>query len=438
MRRGSLSGSCASAGHAARKRRARAATCPESVPPDQRAPELRLPAARLAALPAEHELGAIHRVLIEGVRDALGERHALPRALVARQVRRQRAGVRARAQRRQERRDRPRQRLARERVDRGLAPFHRAQQLLDDRAREREARVRPHAQVLRQLHAEPALHALALHHDHLGLERRPDGSAHDVREGGGELLHTVAAVDVHARHLDTSTRSPDQARPGQTRSAHGDLPVPLQGLRSVVGRGTGRGTPAQRALASLPRAHERARGRRGAQAPAAWSAPAVCRTDWKYLRIVAKRTTISDRYRRPAGYRAAPAARITDHHRGPYRRSRAAPASRITDHGSRPRIVPPITRGTGIPNHGSRPRTAPRARAAGARSTTRSGAARAQSSICEPISTTRSDGMLKNAVARWALRLMNANTDSRQGDMPSRPSASSVSRPMKKVVCSRL
>ena len=54
-----------------------------------------------------------------------------------------------------------------------------------------------------------------------------------------------------------------------------------------------------------------------------------------------------------------------------------------------------------------------------------------QSSTCIPISTTRSGGILKNAVARMALRDITANRRSRQGAMPGRLVASSVSRPRK-------
>src|SRR4051812_45260156 len=58
------------------------------------------------------------------------------------------------------------------------------------------------------------------------------------------------------------------------------------------------------------------------------------------------------------------------------------------------------------------------------------------SSICAPISITRSGGMLKNLVAGCALLDMNANRLTRQRDMPGRLVATRFSRPRKKVVCS--
>jgi hypothetical protein len=60
----------------------------------------------------------------------------------------------------------------------------------------------------------------------------------------------------------------------------------------------------------------------------------------------------------------------------------------------------------------------------------------AQSSICAPISITRSAGMLKNLVAGCALRDMNANRLTRQRAIPGRLVATKFSRPRKKVVCS--
>ena len=60
----------------------------------------------------------------------------------------------------------------------------------------------------------------------------------------------------------------------------------------------------------------------------------------------------------------------------------------------------------------------------------------AQSSICAPISITRSGGMLKNLVAGKALRDMNEKRFTRQRAMPGRLVTTKFSRPRKKVVCS--
>ena len=60
----------------------------------------------------------------------------------------------------------------------------------------------------------------------------------------------------------------------------------------------------------------------------------------------------------------------------------------------------------------------------------------AHSSICAPISITRSGGMLKNLVAGKALRDMKENKPTRQRAMPGRLVTTKFSRPRKKVVCS--
>src|SRR5438105_4992562 len=57
-----------------------------------------------------------------------------------------------------------------------------------------------------------------------------------------------------------------------------------------------------------------------------------------------------------------------------------------------------------------------------------------QSSTCASTSNTWSPGILKKAVARRALRDMNANSSARQWRMPGRSEATSVSRPRKNVV----
>ncbi len=151
-----------------------------------------------------HHFRAEDGVLIEQVGDALRELEAFEPVRVVVEIARDGGEPRPAREPGEQRRHGPCEPLAREAL-RTAVSEHCVEQFLDKRTGKREQPVRPNAEPPRQLHAEPALHALALDNDHLGLERAAQGTPGHLREHTYELFQAIAAVDEHRR--PTSLRS---------------------------------------------------------------------------------------------------------------------------------------------------------------------------------------------------------------------------------------
>ena len=163
-----------------------------AVPRHQRTHQARLPVLGLALLPLQQPLGAIGRVLIEEIGQPLRERD--PAACMAiigdvRGGRRERRVARVLAQ--QGRNAEHQACRVIDRAARRIVAEHGAEGLLDQLAREREMRIGPHAQALRQLHGQPALHAGAGHGDPLGLHGVTQGLPNDPRQRVDQAFHAV-------------------------------------------------------------------------------------------------------------------------------------------------------------------------------------------------------------------------------------------------------
>ena len=176
---------------------------------DQGAPEPGLPVVLggRPRLPAEHQLRPVGDVAIEGVGDATrqlqGAAAGAPLradvgALQPGGQRGEGRGLLAVEQPGEQLEDRPRQviRAPQVRRDVGIAE-HRAEELVHQPRGEREAHVGADPEAVRELHRQPAGHALAVHDHRLGRQRAVGGVRQHLGQAGGQLLDSVAAVDEH-------------------------------------------------------------------------------------------------------------------------------------------------------------------------------------------------------------------------------------------------
>ena len=170
---------------------------------DQRAPEQRLPGFIvrdpddfLPVAPTGEPIGAVDKVLIEDVDDALRQLIALHAVGVVRQVARETPRPRVQKQtsaRRKQREGMPEHQALVEGRLRRHVRLQRAQHLPDERGRQRKVDPGCDALRFREAMAQPGRHARALHDDDVAIE-------HDMQTLGRVVAVAMADAIAKARH----------------------------------------------------------------------------------------------------------------------------------------------------------------------------------------------------------------------------------------------
>ena len=168
--------------------------------PERRLPKLlrfvlEVRSAREALVPGQDQVRPEYEVLVEQVGDLRGELEALADISRIRQIAAQRAELRLEQQLRQQAQNLPEHHLAVERRRLAWTCRVRCQYLRAEDLGEWERAVRAYALPLGQFQLQPAGHALALHHNHLRLERRAQRLAQGFRQVLGQGFQSVAGVE---------------------------------------------------------------------------------------------------------------------------------------------------------------------------------------------------------------------------------------------------
>ncbi len=157
-------------------------------------PEDGLPVVLPSFFPAGDHVGTEDGVLVEGVGNLAGKLVEFQLPLPPGQVTRQGGELQVVQETGEQPHDPPRQHR---RVEGGCSGEIRQglpEQVPDKGIGERIDAVGPYAHCFCQLHGKPALHPLALDHDHLRRQGVGQGTPQNLAELGDEVLHPVAGV----------------------------------------------------------------------------------------------------------------------------------------------------------------------------------------------------------------------------------------------------